>query len=132
MNANALQIDVSYLGGLAVVTVDGEIDIDTASKLRVALDQVDPQKHTYVDMANVRFMDSSGIKVLIAQAFRMSENHGQLHIQNPSKAVRRVITIVGLGDLFFETSSVSAFGMCSSTGPCDATEGQAVAHAPGD
>jgi anti-anti-sigma factor len=99
---NVLRIDVSYIDGLAVVMVHGDIDMGTAPTLRVALDQLDGHQHAYIDMANVRFLDSSGIKVLISQTIRMRATSGELHIRNPSRVVRRIVNISGLGDHFFE------------------------------
>jgi anti-anti-sigma factor len=107
MHTNVLRIDVSYLGGTVVVTVQGEIDTETAPTFRVALDQIEAHNHAYINMANVRFIDSSGIKVLVAQAIRMQRNNGQLHIQNPSRVVRRIFTVLGLSDYFFEFESTT-------------------------
>ncbi len=114
MHTNVLRIDVSYLGGMVVVTVQGEIDMETAPTLRVALDQLDVHNHVYIDMANVRFIDSSGIKVLVTQTIRIHRNNGQLHIQNPSRVVRRIFTVAGLSEHFFEfeyTTPLSAIAV---------------------
>ena len=114
MHADVLHIDVAYLGEMVVVTVQGDIDMETAPTLRVALDQIDGHNHAYVDMANVRFIDSSGIKVLVSQTMRMRKKNGQLHIQNPSRVVRRIVTVAGLNDHFFEfenTTPLSAIAV---------------------
>lgn len=102
MHTNVLRIDVSYFGEMVVVTVQGEIDMETAPTLRAALDQIEAHNHAYIDMARMRFIDSSGIKVLISQTIRMQRENGQLHIQNPSRVVRRIFTVAGLSDHFFE------------------------------
>ena len=102
MHTNVLRIDVSYFGATVVVTVQGEIDMETAPTLRAALDQIEAHNRASIDMAKVRFIDSSGIKVLIAQTLRMQRENGQLHIQNPSRVVHRIFTVAGLNDHFFE------------------------------
>ncbi|MEY2582084.1 MAG: anti-sigma factor antagonist [Ilumatobacteraceae bacterium] len=106
MSKNVLSIDLSYRDALAVVTVAGEVDTASAPSLRLALDQLEPDKHAYVDMADVGFLDSKGVNVLIHQALRMRRSHAELHIQNPSRVVRRVIEISGLSGQFFEFDSV--------------------------
>ena len=103
MHRNVLRIDVSYIDGTVVVTVHGEIDMETAATLRVALDQIEPHQHAYIDMQNVRFLDSSGIKVLIGQIDRMQQSNGELRIQNPSRVVRRIVNIAGLSQHLFES-----------------------------
>ena len=105
MHRNVLRIDVSYLDGTVVVTVHGEIYMETAATLRVALDQIEPYQHAYIDMANVRFIDSSGIKVLLAQTLRMHQGRGELQVQNPSRVVRRIVNIAGLSQHFFESDT---------------------------
>ena len=60
MHTNVLRIDVSYLGGMVVVAVQGEIDMETAPTFRVALDQLEGPGHVCIDMAIVRFRALEG------------------------------------------------------------------------
>ena len=100
-----LGIDVSNDDGLAVITVEGEIDIASSSALGKALDGVDADRHVVLDLGGVDFMDSSGLKVLIGQTVRRGEAGGSLYVRNPSVAVRRVVDITGLNQFFFEVES---------------------------
>jgi anti-anti-sigma factor len=103
LHTDILRIDVAYIDAVAVVTVQGDIDAETAPTLRVALEQLDPQQDVYVDMARVRFMDSSGVKVLVTQAKRIQANGElRLRIRNPSRVVRRIVELAALSEHFFE------------------------------
>lgn len=102
MYSDVLRIDISNLDEVTIVTVVGDIDMESAATLRVALNELEPDKDAYVDMANVRFIDSSGIKVLVGQTQRMIPNRARLQIQNPSRVVRRILTVAGLADHFLE------------------------------
>jgi anti-anti-sigma factor len=108
MRKHVLSIDVSHRSGVAVVVVKGEIDMESAPLLTVALEQQPSDKDAYIDMAEVRFIDSSGIAVLINQFARMRQHNCELHIQNPSRVVRRLLEIAGLSEHFvdFETAEV--------------------------
>ena len=102
MNHDLLGIAMSEVDGLAVITVDGDIDMDSAPELGVALEGVTADRHVVLDLGSVDFMDSSGLKVLIAQTIRRGEAGGSLYVRNPSRAVRRVVEVTGLSQFFFE------------------------------
>jgi anti-sigma B factor antagonist len=97
-----LDIDVSNDDGLAVIKVEGEIDIASSPALGAALDHVDADRHVVLDLGGVDFMDSSGLKVLIGQTVRRGEAGGSLYVRNASSAVRRVVEITGLNQFFFQ------------------------------
>ena len=102
MDEDLLSIAVSHVDGLVVVTVDGEIDVESSPALGVALDGVEADRHVVLDLGGVEFMDSSGLKVLIGQTVRRGEAGGSLYVRNPSDAVRRIVEITGLDQFFFE------------------------------
>ena len=93
-----LGIEVSH-GEELTVTVEGEIDIASAPSLRCALEQLCADRHVLVDVANVSFMDSSGLSVFVVQLMSRREAGGSLHIRNSSVGVRRVLEIAGLSEL---------------------------------
>ena len=90
-----LGIEISY-GEELTVTVEGEIDIATAPTLRSALEALCADRHVLVDVANVSFIDSSGLNVFVVQVVSRREAGGSLHIRNSSAGVRRVLEIAGL------------------------------------
>ena len=59
--------------GLAVVTVVGEIDIATAALLRALVDEAIEvgAARVVVDMAGIKFLDASGLSVLVSAAQRL-------------------------------------------------------------
>jgi anti-sigma B factor antagonist len=82
-----------------VVTPIGEIDRDTAPRLREVLEQAvqDAAGGTVeVDMANVSFMDSSGIGALLAGHQQAGSAGGTFRLRNPSEAVRSVLEITNV------------------------------------
>ncbi|WP_338056479.1 STAS domain-containing protein [Streptomyces torulosus] len=81
-----------------MVTLRGEIDHTVKNKLTEALlsyGSVTPPR-TVVDLSGVTFMDSSGIKVLIAAHQSMSDAQGWLRIAGAQASVLRVLELVGL------------------------------------
>ena len=81
--------------GDGVVHLVGEIDAATAPKLDRCLEH-EPRIRV-IDMAQVTFMDSSGLKVLVI-ANRSRDASDRITLQAPSAAVRRVLDIAGIAE----------------------------------
>ena len=81
--------------GDGVVQLVGEIDVATAPKLQQCLEH-DPRIRV-VDMAQVTFMDSTGLKVLVV-ANRSRDASDRITLRAPSGAVRRVLDIAGMAE----------------------------------
>jgi anti-anti-sigma factor len=73
----------------------GEIDAHTAPDLATAMAQL-PAGDVVVDVGDVSFMDSSGLRVLIDVAARARETGGELIIAHPTPGITRLVEISGL------------------------------------
>ncbi len=96
-----LSIHTSVVGGTAVVDVAGEIDRDTAGRLRDRLlaavrragDEV------RVDLSRVPFIDAAGISALLV-GYEAARGCGlRLRIRRPQRYVRRALLVAGLHPL---------------------------------
>ena len=89
--------------GVAVLSVEGEIDTLTAPPLERALGDLlaDPTDAVLVvDMGDVTFLASRGLAVLIRAAHRAAERELRLRLVAVSRAVRRPLEITGSDQLF--------------------------------
>jgi anti-sigma B factor antagonist len=98
LGSDLFQIDVSYYGTGAVLTLAGELDVASAPELvnvlqGAALDVADSVE---LDMERVSFIDSSGIGVLVSAHKRMDANGRILIIRSPQPRTVKVIQISGL------------------------------------
>lgn len=105
MDDEVLRIEIRHADGITLLTVAGEIDADSMLALQTPLDELALDGHTVLDMSGVRFMDSTGLNVILTQRLRMHEADGSIHIRNPSPAVRRLIQISGLADYLYEPTT---------------------------
>jgi anti-sigma B factor antagonist len=78
--------------------VSGEIDCSTSEELARALASVPVDIDVRVDMSDVDFMDSSGLRVLVETWIRHESAAHPVQILDPSRVVRRLIEISGLDD----------------------------------
>lgn len=78
---------------LAVLTVSGDIDVDTAWRLREELTTLLAERDVVVEMSGVEFLDSTGLGVLVA-GYRQARNAG--HRMAIAGAPQRVLDILEL------------------------------------
>ena len=81
------------------VLVTGEVDVSNASELRDAIDAALAEKpaELRVDLAEVPYIDSTGIGVLVGAAHRAAESGSKLVVARPQKNVERVLGLLGVG-----------------------------------
>ena len=103
-----LHLSTSNLGGYAVVSVSGEIDLESAAQLSehalTAAREVSP--NIVLDLSRVTFMDSTGLQVLIAVKRRAELAGGSLALVGVARAVMKVLTVTGLRETFTITDSI--------------------------
>lgn len=97
--ADEFDIDVTHVNGRVVVAVSGEIDLDTAPVLQTTLEALEATNHIVIDCANVEFIDSTGLAVLLRQSSRAKESGGALFLRRPSPPVERLVTFCCLEHL---------------------------------
>lgn len=89
-----LEVDISRQDGALVVAISGELDISNLDSLEHQLDAilVTAPDRLIFDLGELRFLDSSGIGLLV----RTAERAGSVEIHRPSEIVRQVIQYMGL------------------------------------
>jgi anti-anti-sigma factor len=105
MDDEILRVHVTHVDGIAVVAVEGEIDAATTLALQASLYELSLERRIIIDMSGVRFMDSTGLSVILAQRIRMTERDGSIHIRNPSPAVQRLLEVSGLTEVLHESEA---------------------------
>jgi len=81
------------------IALEGEIDAHSAPSLAERYEELpDGTGDFAIDMSGVQFMDSSGLRVVIALHQRAESQSRRLVLRSPSQAVARLIEISGLTD----------------------------------
>jgi anti-anti-sigma factor len=84
--------------GCTVVTVTGQLDIDTAQQFRDGLEPVlaQPQPRIVMNLTGLTFSDSIGLSALATGHNRCAAAGGFLRLAAPTPFLLRVLTVVGL------------------------------------
>ena len=95
-----LSIEVHTEGDEATLTLKGELAPHTAPLLSAELEDLAAEGVTSVVLvlADLGFIDSSGLRVVIAADRDLTERGGRLVLRSPSETVSRLLDITGLLD----------------------------------
>ena len=79
-------------GPVSVYVVEGEVDMLTSPEVESELDSIAPGTSVVIDLCETSFMDSSGLRVLLAVT---DDLDGRVHVAcSPDGPVRRLFEVV--------------------------------------
>jgi anti-sigma B factor antagonist len=89
-------------GAVCTITLDGEVDVYTAPRLKEELVALIQGGCTYViiDLEHVGFIDSSGLGVLVSALRRAREKDGAVRIVCTRESILKIFRITGLDKVF--------------------------------
>ncbi|MGH9027897.1 MAG: STAS domain-containing protein [Acidimicrobiia bacterium] len=99
--SSLMKVDIDVKGSQAQISVAGEVDAHTSTALERAIDQAleAGARTLVVDVAEMSFIDSSGLRVLVQGRRRATEAGGALALRQPSDTVVRLLELTGLREL---------------------------------
>ncbi len=105
MNVDVREIE----NDIAILDVDGDIDLYSASDLRDSVfEQIDMGKtKVIINLENVTYIDSSGIGTLITSLSKIKKINGKMCIINVYDSVKKVFELTKLTTFFKMYSSES-------------------------
>lgn len=91
-----MTIDVAHDGNWTVLRVQGDLDMATAGQLTGAAHDAGDANGLALDLARVRFIDSTGLRTLLD----LRREHERLVLLNPSGVVQRLLQLTKTSSLF--------------------------------
>ena len=84
------------------VRVMGELDVSTAPQLRECLHQLylSGQRRVVLDLAELDFIDSTGIGVMVGALKRFRDDDGDVALRSPNRLVQKVLELTCLDRVF--------------------------------
>lgn len=105
----AFQVSVENLNGWAVLRANGEIDLATVDLLDKAVGNAldEGLNRVIIDLSQVSFMDSTGIRSLLGNSQRVTDSGGELSVVLSGGSVARTLSVTGVDSLLriFDTLS---------------------------
>ncbi|MGW9087238.1 STAS domain-containing protein [Streptomyces yangpuensis] len=95
-----LDLGVAVRPGRTVLTVTGELDMDSAPRLTEAVDPLDLGRTLTLDLSAVTFVDSCGLNALLALRHRVRLAGGTLELNGLPDQALRLLDLTGTRSLF--------------------------------
>ena len=94
------RVAVVHVDGGTTLHIAGELDLATASQLGTRLEAVVDASigDVTIDLSQVTFVDSTGLKMLVSTQRRLRAEDRRLTVRNPCGTLLRVFEVSGLGD----------------------------------
>ncbi len=95
-----LRIESRSEHGRLVLRLDGELDMASAPLLQAALESAEADSHDplVLDLERLRFMDSTGLRIILWARTRWQSHGQELALTGGSSQVQRLLTVSGVGD----------------------------------
>jgi anti-anti-sigma factor len=93
---------VALPGPQTTISLAGELDPATSPQLQARLVELaeDPAVTSVVlDLSQISFLDSSGLRALVAGNEALRARDADLVLRGPSPNIRRILEVTGMGEL---------------------------------
>jgi stage II sporulation protein AA (anti-sigma F factor antagonist) len=97
--ALSLEIDLTTKDNVLIIRLVGELDHHTAEKLRQQVEQIIEQegvRHILLSLAELTFMDSSGLGVILGRYKQITQLGGKMIICSISPSIYRLFELSGM------------------------------------
>lgn len=99
-----MELDISseHADGVCTLSLNGEVDVYTAPRLKEALVQhiEDGCIDIVIDLGGMGFIDSSGLGVLVGGLRRVKERDGSIRVICDRENILKIFRITGLDKVF--------------------------------
>ena len=100
-----IKVNVRQVNGksaISVVDLNGEIDVYTSPKVKETISELIDKGHyaLVINLENVRYIDSTGLGVLIGGLKRVREHSGTVHLVCTNPQIKKIFDITGLVKIF--------------------------------
>jgi anti-anti-sigma factor len=97
-----LDVTTTVTDGVAVLALEGELDLATVTILDAAIDralaEAEPPRCIAVDQRELEFMDSSGLRTVVMADTRLRDQEVRFALIRGTEAVQRVFDITRMAE----------------------------------
>ncbi len=102
-------LDSSTVGEITLVELVGDVDGSTASTVQAqVLPLAEAGSRIIMDMTNVPYMSSAGLRMLLSVYRQVSAKDGQIVLVGLSEEIKDTMSITGFLDFFTTTDDLDA------------------------
>lgn len=97
-----MQMKAYSTDGNLIVSLEGEIDHHCAAEIREGLDRLiaeNKPKNLVLELADIDFMDSSGLGLVLGRYRRLNDIGSKMYIKNPAPRTEKILCMAGVDKL---------------------------------
>jgi len=104
----SIEINLTTEKGVNIVTISGDIDAKTASLITEKVSPLaEPASKIIMDMTNVLYMSSAGLRMLLSLYRQTTAKEGTLILVGLSEDLQDTMSVTGFLDFFTVKSTLS-------------------------
>lgn len=102
-----IEVKSQQIEDLFLIEIEGEVDTYTSSKIKQdILKLVEKSSFIIISMEKVKFIDSTGLGILIGILKKVKEKEGEMVIVSPNSYINQIFEITGLYKVFKIVESI--------------------------
>ncbi len=95
-----MKLNISVDEDTATVTLEGRLDSNSSPELEGALKDVSESPNLILDMANLAYLSSAGLRVLLGAHKQKKAMDGELVIRNANNTIQEIFDLTGFSTIF--------------------------------
>ncbi len=109
-----MQLTTNTTEAVTVIKIEGSLDTQTSTEAQQELDRIvaDGARKLLIDFAELAYISSAGLRVLLATAKKLSADQGEMRMCNMNDVDNEVFEVSGFSTIFkvFQTDSEAMAG----------------------
>ncbi len=94
-----MNINLNKEGSTAKIALEGRLDTNTAPELESTIGELDGIKEIDFDFADLVYISSAGLRVLLAAQKKINAADGKMVIRNPNELITEVFEATGFDEI---------------------------------
>ncbi|MFW6365234.1 MAG: STAS domain-containing protein [Spirochaetota bacterium] len=90
-------------GNVIIIYLSGRLDVHLSSDVEKEINKIikeNPDVHLLLDLSDVEYMSSSGLRIFVSTMRILRDNRKKLKLSNINSAVKKIFEVVELMDMF--------------------------------
>ncbi|MBN1500225.1 MAG: STAS domain-containing protein [Spirochaetes bacterium] len=98
-----MELKTKKLDNIVVINLSGRLDVHLSSDIEKGINEIiksDPESHLLLNLEEVEYMSSSGLRIFVSTMRLLKDNDRKLKLCCINNAVKKIFEVVELMDMF--------------------------------
>ncbi|MBN1496639.1 MAG: STAS domain-containing protein [Spirochaetes bacterium] len=98
-----MNLNLKRVGNVVVVYLAGRLDVHLSAEIEKEINKIiqnETDTHLLMNLSDVEYMSSSGLRIFVSTMRILKEQKRQLKLCNMNNAVKKIFEVVELMDMF--------------------------------